>query len=53
LEKFIKKSINKLYPDANFVSIASVRSTEDLIKADQGVSYLPVYDSKEVGAISN
>ena len=39
----MEKSINKLYPDANFVSIASVRSTEDLIKADQGVSYLPVY----------
>ena len=39
----LEKSISKLYSNANFVSIASVRSTEDLIKADQGVSYLPVY----------
>lgn len=39
----LEKSIRKLYPDADFVSISSVRSTEDLIKADQGVSYLPVY----------
>lgn len=39
----LKTSINDLYPDANFVSISSVRATEDLISANQGVSYLPVY----------
>ncbi len=39
----LEKSIRKLYPKANFVSISSVRSTEDLIKANQGVSYLPTY----------
>ncbi|KAI4446666.1 hypothetical protein C823_001184 [Eubacterium plexicaudatum ASF492] len=39
----LEKSIIKLYPDANFVSIVSVRSAEDLIKADQGVSYLSIY----------
>ncbi|WP_138262286.1 LysR family transcriptional regulator [Enterocloster clostridioformis] len=39
----LKTSINNLYPDANFVSISSVRATEDLISANQGVSYLPVY----------
>jgi DNA-binding transcriptional LysR family regulator len=44
----LEKSIIKLYPDVNFVSIASVRSTEDLIKAEQGVSYLPVYIVKGV-----
>lgn len=39
----LKTSINALYSDANFVSISSVRATEDLISANQGVSYLPVY----------
>lgn len=39
----LEKSIIKLYPESNFVSISSVRSTEDLIKANQGVSYLPIY----------
>lgn len=39
----LKTSINNLYSDANFVSISSVRATEDLISANQGVSYLPVY----------
>lgn len=39
----LKTSISSLYSDANFVSISSVRATEDLISANQGVSYLPVY----------
>ena len=39
----LKTSIRHLYPDANFVSISSVRATEDLISANQGVSYLPIY----------
>ena len=43
----LKTSISNLYPDANFVSISSVRATEDLISANQGVSYLPVYIVKE------
>lgn len=43
----LKKSILKLYPQSDFVSISSVRATEDLIKANQGISYLPVYIFKE------
>lgn len=39
----LKTSISSLYSDANFVSISSVRATEDLISSNQGVSYLPVY----------
>ncbi|WP_310603169.1 LysR family transcriptional regulator [Anaerosporobacter sp.] len=39
----LKESISKISPDSNFVSISSVRSTADLIKANQGISYLPVY----------
>lgn len=39
----LKDTIIKIYPKTNFVSISSVRSTEDLIIANQGVSYLPVY----------
>lgn len=39
----LEKRIRKLCPKANFVSISSVRSTEDLIRANQGVSYLPTY----------
>ena len=41
--KDLEKSIRKIYPEANFVSISFVRSTEDLIKENQGVSYLPTY----------
>lgn len=39
----LKESIRKYYPEANFVGISSVRSTEDLITANQGISYLPIY----------
>lgn len=39
----LKNSIKSVYPNADFVSISSVRATEDLISANQGVSYLPVY----------
>lgn len=42
----LKKVICKSYPKANFISLSSVRSTEDLIIANQGVSYLPVYTVK-------
>lgn len=39
----LKESIRSYYPEANFVNISSVRSTEDLITANQGISYLPIY----------
>ncbi len=39
----LKNKICKVYSEANFISLSSVRSTEDLIIANQGVSYLPVY----------
>lgn len=39
----LKEAIRTYYPEANFVNISSVRSTEDLITANQGISYLPIY----------
>ncbi len=39
----LKKSIQKIYPLVKFLSISSVRSTEDLIVANKGISYLPIY----------
>lgn len=46
--KELKNQIIKISPHAHFVSISSVRSTEDLIKANQGISYLPVYIMKSL-----
>lgn len=41
--KKLEADIYNIYPEAKFVSISSVRSTEDLIAANQGISYLPTY----------
>jgi DNA-binding transcriptional LysR family regulator len=41
-EKLIEE-IYKLYPEADITNISSVHTTECLIKANQGISYLPTY----------
>lgn len=41
--KFLKQDILNLAPDSKLVSIQSVDATESLIRANMGVSYLPLY----------
>lgn len=41
------EEIYKLYPEADITNISSVHTTECLIKANQGISYLPTYIFKE------
>ncbi|QAA32309.1 LysR family transcriptional regulator [Clostridium manihotivorum] len=45
-EKLIEE-VYKLYPEADITNISSVHTTECLIKANQGISYLPTYIFKE------
>lgn len=41
------EEIYKLYPEAEITNISSVHTTECLIKANQGISYLPTYIFEE------
>ena len=39
--------IHEIVPEADITNISSVQVTESLIKADQGISYLPIYIFKD------
>lgn len=39
----LKEDIVRLIPDSRLISIKSVDATESLIRANQGISYLPLY----------
>lgn len=39
----LKEDITNLTPDSRLISIKSVDATESLIRANQGISYLPLY----------
>jgi LysR family transcriptional repressor of citA len=41
------EKIREIVPEADFTNISSVNVTESLIKADQGISYLPIYIFKD------
>lgn len=41
------EKIHEITPEADFTNISSVHVTESLIKADQGISYLPLYIFKD------
>lgn len=41
------EKIGEIVPEADFTNISSVHVTESLIKADQGISYLPIYIFKD------
>ena len=41
------EKIHEITPGADFTNISSVHVTESLIKADQGISYLPIYIFKD------
>lgn len=43
----LKKKIYELVPESDIFSISSVNATESLIKANQGISYLPIYIFKD------
>lgn len=56
-EKLINQ-IYTLFPEADITNISSVHTTECLIKANQGISYLPTYifknsDSKDIKIIES